>query len=150
MLKVIPFLLTCGALFAQTNVLKIAPSEKLHVKRDSTVTAKIHVQLQPGYHVNSSTPSDEYLIPLKLTWKPEPLEGGEVSYPKPSLEKYEFSEKPLSVYSGEFDIATKFKVPAKAPNGPAILSGKLRYQACNDRMCLPPKTVDFTQTVEIQ
>lgn len=140
----------CGTAFAQTGVLTVTPTEKLRVKRNETVTAKIHAQLRSGYHVNSNTPADAYLIPMKLTWKAEPLEAGEIVYPKPTMEKAEFSEKPLSVFTGDFDITTRFKVPAQAPNGPAIITGKLRYQACNDKMCLPPKTIEVPLTVEIQ
>jgi thiol:disulfide interchange protein DsbD len=108
------------------------------------------VQLRPGYHVNSNTPSDEYLIPLKLSWDASPLQTLGVEYPKPRMEKYQFSEKPLSVFTGDFDIATKFKAAPNAPNGMAIVSGKLRYQACTDKMCLPPKTASVTLTADIQ
>jgi thiol:disulfide interchange protein DsbD len=142
--------LLAGIAFGQTNVLSVVPGEKVRIKRNESVSAKVHLQLRPGYHVNSNTPAESYLIPLKLTWKADPLEAGEVIYPKPSLEKYEFSEKPVSVFSGDFEIVTKFKAPASAPNGPAIVTGKLRYQACNDKMCLPPKTIDVPLTVEIQ
>jgi len=113
------------------------------------VEAKLTAQLRSGYHCNSNTPSDDYLIPLRLTWTAAPLEVAGVVYPKPEMEKYSFSDKPLSVYTGDFDILTKFKVPASAPVGPAVISAKLRYQACTDRMCLPPKTVDVTVPVEI-
>lgn len=136
---------------SQTSApLTVAPAEKLRVKRGMTGTAKIHAQLKPGYHANSDKPAEDYLIPLKLTWSAAPLEVAEVTYPKPQIEKYDFSEKPLSVVSGDFDIVTKFKVPASAPNGPAIITGKLRYQACTDKMCLPPKTVEVPVTVDIQ
>jgi len=113
------------------------------------VTAKLLIQLKPGYHCNSNKPSDEYLIPLKITWTAAPLEVGDVIYPKPQMEKYSFSPDPLSVYTGDFEIVTKFKVPASAPSGSMIVSGKLRYQACNDRMCLQPKTVDVSLPVDI-
>jgi thiol:disulfide interchange protein DsbD len=135
--------------FSQGSVLQIAPPDRVVAKAGTTVQAKLVVQLRQGYHCNSNTPSDDYLIPLKLTWTAAPLEAGEVVYPKPQMEKYTFSDKPLSVYSGDFDIVTKFKVPANAPPGMAALPGKLRYQACNDRMCLPPKTVDVTLPVEV-
>ncbi|HZT38551.1 MAG TPA: protein-disulfide reductase DsbD domain-containing protein [Bryobacteraceae bacterium] len=113
-------------------------------------TAKVRVQLKEGYHVNSNTPSEDYLIPLRLVWNAAPLEVVSIEYPAPKLEKYQFSAAPLSVFSGSFDIATKFKVPGNAPHGPAILTGKLRYQACTDRMCLPPRTVEVPLTVDIQ
>jgi thiol:disulfide interchange protein DsbD len=132
------------------NVLSVAPVERLRVHRGSTAVAKVRLQLKPGYHVNSSKPADDYLIPMKLTWAADPLKAEDVEYPKPTMEKYPFSEKPLSVYSGDFDVVTKFKVPANAPAGPALATGKLRYQACNDRMCLPPKTIEVPLTIEIQ
>ena len=118
-------------------------------KAGTTVEVKLPVQLRSGYHCNSDKPSDEYLIPLKLTWSAAPLEVAEVVYPKPQMEKYSFSEKPLSVYTGEFQIVTKFKVPAGAAPGPAVLTGKLRYQACTDRMCLPPKNVDVSLPITV-
>ena len=73
----------------------------------------------------------------------------EVTYPKPKMEKYSFSEKPISVFSGDFVVVTKFKAPADAPAGTVAVTGKLRYQACNDTMCFPPKTIDVSQAVEI-
>lgn len=113
--------------------------------RNATVQAKIPVTVMGGFHVNSSKPSEEYLIPLKLTWTSTgALQPGTVVYPKPSLEKYEFAEKPLSVLTGSFDLVATFKVAADAPAGPGAASGKLRYQACNNRACFPPKTVDVT------
>jgi len=97
--------------------------------RNAAVQAKIPVTVKVGYHVNSNTPSDEYLIPLKLTWlSTGALEAGAVAYPKPSLEKYEFAEKPLSVYTGNFELVANFKVAANAPTGPGAAVGKLRYR----------------------
>jgi len=65
------------------------------------------------------------------------------------MEKYSFSKDPIAVYSGEFEIVTHFRVPASAPVGSMVLSGKLRYQACKDRMCLQPRTVDVSLPVDI-
>lgn len=143
------FVMAGGMMLAQTNVLTVAPGAKLRIKRGETVTASVRAQLKPGYHANSNTPSEDYLIPLKLTWQAAPLEVVDVTYPKPKFEKYEFADKPLSVVSGDFDLVTKFKAPANAPPGPAIITGKLRYQACTERMCLPPKTVEVPLTVEV-
>jgi DsbC/DsbD-like thiol-disulfide interchange protein len=136
--------------FAQGNVLSVAPPDRLPAKPGANVQSKLSVQLRSGYHVNSNTPSDEYLIPLRLTWTGGPLETVEVVFPKPQMEKYSFSEKPLSVFTGDFELITKFKVAANAPPGPVTITGKLRYQACNDRMCLPPKNVDITLPVDIK
>ncbi len=143
-------ILFAGTLLAQQNLLTVVPPAKLHAKRGQTVTAKIRAELKPGYHCNSNLPTDEYLIPLKLTWNAGPIQVGKINYPMAQMEKYPFSEKPLSVYSGDFEITTEFTVPAKAPTGPDIVSGKLRYQACNNTMCFPPKTVDVALSLDIQ
>jgi hypothetical protein len=120
------------------------------VKRNATAEVKIRAELLPGYHTNSDKPSDEYLIPLRLTWASEQLEVEAVEYPEPEMESYAFSEKPLSVFTHDFDIVSRIKVPAGAPTGIATLSGKLRYQACSDKLCLPPKTIPVTADLIIE
>lgn len=120
------------------------------MKRGAEVEIRLKAQLQQGYHVNSDKPTDDFLIPLKLTWAKDPLQTEQIIYPMPQMEKYAFSPNPLSVYSGTFEIATKFKAAPAAAPGPAIMNGKLRYQACNSKECLPPKTIDVAVTVDIQ
>ena len=83
--------LLCLPLLAQSSgYLIVAEAPKVTGQRNATVQAKIPVSVRAGYHVNSNVPNDEYLIPLKLTWKSTgALEGGQVAYPKPSTERYE-------------------------------------------------------------
>lgn len=118
-------------------------------KRGAAVETKIAATIDPGFHVNSNTPSDDYLIPLKLTWKSTgALEAGQVTYPKPSMEKV--LDKPLSVFTGKFDIVAHFKIAPNAPVGPGAAVGALKYQACNDRMCFPPKTIEVIVPYAVQ
>ena len=143
-------LLSSLCCFAQSNpVLTIAPPEKVTARVGSTVAVKLSLELRSGYHCNSNKPNDDYLIPLKLTWAAGPLESPEVVYPAPQLEKYSFSETPLSVYTGNFELTTKFKVAASGTPGMGTATGKLRYQACTDRMCLPPKTIDVSVPLDL-
>src|SRR6266481_9708478 len=75
--------------------------QKVTGKRNEAVQAKIPITVDAGYHVNSNKPSEEYLIPLKLTWTSTgALEGGTIDYPKAAMQKFEFSDKPISVYMG--------------------------------------------------
>lgn len=139
------------SLAAQTSqVLTVAPPAKATGKRNGELEVQLTAQLKPGYHVNSNTPSEEYLIPLRLTWDAKPLEVADVRYPKSVMERYQFADKPLSVFTGDFDIVTRFKVPANAPSGLGILAGKLRYQACSEKACLPPRNVDVRVTYELR
>ena len=145
-------LATLPFLPAQTSGhLKVGESAKVAGARGAAVEVKIPVTVDAGFHVNSDHPSEDYLIPLKLSWTSlGALEGGGVVYPPAKSEKYEFADKPLSVFSGAFTLTANFKVSAKAPSGPGVATGKLRYQACSSNTCFPPKTVDVSVTYQVQ
>jgi DsbC/DsbD-like thiol-disulfide interchange protein len=140
-----------GAQTQSSGYLSAGEPQKAAGKRNAPLRVKIPVAVKEGYHVNSNQPSEEYLIPLKLTWtQMGALEDGTVTYPKPVLEKYEFSEQPLSVYTGSFELVANFKVSPNAPAGPGAATGKLRYQACSNRACYPPKTLEITVSYQVQ
>jgi hypothetical protein len=102
-----------------SGYLTVGQASTVSGKRNASVEARIPVTVLPGFHVNSNKPSEEYLIPLKLTWTATgALQPGAVVYPKPAQEKYEFAEKPLSVLTGSFDIVADFKVAGNASAGP--------------------------------
>src|SRR6266852_2891326 len=90
--------------FAQTNVLNFAPPKKVTAKMGAVSEAPLTIQLRPDYHVNSNTPSDEYLIPLRLTWAAGPLETSAAVLPKPSMDKYTSSDKPMSVFPADLEL----------------------------------------------
>lgn len=144
-------LLLATLLGAQINpTLTVAQVPTVKAKKGSTATVTLKAILPPGFHANSHTPSDDYLIPLTLKWTGGPLQAGDIGYPKASMEKYSFSDKPLSVVTGEFEITTSFKVPASAANGISSENGTLRYQACNNTMCFAPKTLNVSVAVTVE
>ena len=133
-----------------TNQATLGPMLPVVAKRGTQIHVKVPVRLLPGYHINSNKPLDEDLIPLRLTWSPGTLEAGRIDYPPGKMEKYEFSEKPLSVLTGDVEIGTEFKVPASASVGAQTVMGKLRYQACDNRACYPPRNIDIKLQVDVQ
>lgn len=125
------------------------PQQQLTAKAGSEVVHKLRVNLKPGYHVNSHVPKEDFYIPLRLVWNATPLQVAGIRFPEPKLEKYSFSEKPISVFTGDFEIITTFKVPANAAPGIAMARAQLIYQACNDRMCFPKKTLEVKLPLSI-
>jgi hypothetical protein len=90
-------------------------------------------------HINSHTPSGDELIPTTLTI---PDNSGvrldSASYPRGA--DFTLPLDPatkLSVYSGEFIIQARITAAA----GDHLVEAKLRYQACDNTACLPPKTI---------
>jgi len=138
-------------LFGQgSGHLTVGSIQKVTGKRNQTVEVKIPVTVDPGFHVNSNTPSEDYLIPLKVSWTSTgALEGGELVFPKPASLEMAGEQKPLSVFEGSFTISAKFKVAPNASAGPGSAAGKLSYQACNAKMCFPPKNIDIAVPYQV-
>jgi thioredoxin:protein disulfide reductase len=144
-LALLPCLLAQGS-----SVLSVGFTDPVTVKRGQTIAFKLPLELKKGFHVNSNQPSEDYLIPLRLTWNAAPLEVEQVIYPKPALEKTSFSPKPVSLFNGKFEIVTEFRAPANAAAGFVKVKGKLRYQACNQTECLRPVTLEVEAQVQVQ
>ena len=140
-----------GAQMAPT--LTVVPVPTVKAAKRSVATITIKASLPEGYHANSNKPTYSYLIPLTLKWTGGPLQMDSVTYPAGTTERYGFQapgDKPLSVVTGEFSIVTKFKVPADAASGPAAETGTLRYQACDNKACYPPKNVPLNVTISVE
>ena len=112
------------------------------------VTQSLDVAILPGFHVNGDKPKDEFLIPLKLTWMGGALETKSIKYPAP--EELQVGADKLVVLTGNFQITTEFKAPQSAPVGTTTVTGKLRYQACNNQMCFRPASIDISLPVAVQ
>jgi len=140
-----------GAQQSGAQFVSAAPGPAVAAHHGSQVDVPLKLAIRSGHHIQSNTPAEEYLIPSALTWDTNPavaLKG--VTYPKAESVKYDFSEKPLSVFSGALTVTSHFAVPADAPRGPVTLTGKFRYQACNDKMCFPPRTLPVSVNITVE
>ena len=137
-------------LLGAQNELLTVTTQPVTAKKAEPFVAQLNVQLKPGLHANTNTPNDELLIPLKLTIDKGGFDVVKVDYPAGKNEKYSFSDQPLNVYSGAFQIAVTLKAQPGTAAGLAMAGGKLRYQACSETMCFPPKTVDVRIAVDLR
>ena len=116
------------------------------VAANQRAVLELHFRVLPGYHVNSHTPTESYLIRTELTVPSAAgAKSGEPTYP--AGQPYTFSFDPknkLSVYAGDFIV----KLPVTATPGAHSIDASLRYQACNNASCFAPKNlpvkIDFT------
>jgi hypothetical protein len=129
------------------GVASVLPPGPVELKAGQKLVVPLKVAIRPGYHINSNEPAEDYLIPTRLTWEESSLKTLSIEYPKAEIVNYDFAAKPLSVYSGTIEIRSVWAVPDPLPAGLKELTGKLRYQACNDKACLPPVTADVTLPV---
>ena len=134
------------------KVVKVKPGESVYkIKRGGSAQLAVIVEVDDGYHINSSRPAEKYLIATSL--KIERMAGlttTPVTYPKAKLEKFEFSKKPLSVFDGKSVLrVTARALPSLAP-GTQTLKGKLTVQACNNQQCLRPQTIDVNIPLQVE
>ena len=128
-----------------------APPEKVKVAAGAPATVAFDFRVNQGMHINSDTPKSEFLIPTKLRFMPPTdIAVGKLEYPKAEELELSFSKEKLSVYTGDFRIKAQVNASRSATTGPYTVHGELKYQACNDKACFPPKTIEITVPYQIQ
>jgi thiol:disulfide interchange protein DsbD len=97
------------------------------------------------YHINSDHPLQDFLIPTSLEFEPQPgITFGKIVFPQATIKKLPVSDSPMALFEGTVKIAAEF-IPSSNPvNKDVTIRGKIRYQACNDRVCLPPVWQSFS------
>ena len=128
------------------------PSRPMPVKRGRPQTVQLEFSVQSGYHINSSKPNSDYLIPTMLKLDPPTdIVVGRVTYPPGQNMSFAFDpSNKLNVYTGEFAVRVQVHSLATVVPGKYMIRGDLKYQACDDRACYPPKhlPVDFEVDVK--
>lgn len=114
------------------------------VARDREFQIAVVLKIRDGYHINARKTTLDYLIPTDLKVDlPAGYKASEVAYPEGTLKSFAFSKsEKLNVYTGTVILRFKATAPADAALGAQHIPLKLRYQACNDSVCLPPVRQD--------
>ncbi len=105
-----------------------------------------------GFHINSHKPLDELLLPTALQLSPPTdIMISKIEYPEGEMLSFPFSpESKLSVYSGEFRVTTAIRTSTTMPRGTFRVHGDLRFQACNNRQCFPPRKIPIQFDVRVE
>jgi len=121
------------------------------VARGKQLDLAVVMKIKEGFHVNARETSFEYLIPTDLKAEPPAgLKTGTVKYPKGTLLKFNFAkDQPLNVYTGTVVLLLPVTIEASLQPGEHHLPLKLRYQACNDEVCLPPATLPVDAVIHV-
>ena len=138
------------AQFDQTDLVKLKiPQNNLKVSAGSKFKVVLEALVAETWHVNSNKPYDEFLIASSVTAKSDKVKLENVSYPKPKDLNFEFSEKPVSVFSDNIKMELTFSVYQNIPNGKISIPIKFSYQACNDQSCMPPTSTSEELQIEV-
>ena len=105
---------------------------------DSANTLKVNVSLDiaSGWHIQASNPSDDYLIPTRLSLDTDIAEITQIDYPQAEDLQFPFAERAIAVYTDSLNVPLILSFKTRPQN----LSLLLTYQACDSTRCLSPQT----------
>jgi hypothetical protein len=151
--------LLCAALLAQETLGggKKAPSVTMSPVPVATITpgkpstVELHFRVISGFHINSNTPKAEFLIPTTLKLDPPTdIVVGKVTYPEGEDMSFAFApDEKLSIYSGAFTLSVVVRPLVSVLPGKYALRGQLKYQACDNAACYPPKQLPVEFEVKV-
>ncbi len=136
--------------------LALAPAQLTFTTRASapavhpgqTVTLFVDVTPKPKMHVYA--PGAKGYLPIALVLNSPGVRAGTLTYP-PSQDLYfEPTKEHVPVYEKPFRLAQAVAVGPDAKPGPLIVTGVLKYQACDDAICYNPVEAPVSWTVTVK
>jgi len=121
------------------------------VKAGARFNVKLLAAVQEGWHMYSLKPMAEGPIPTRI-WiadgQPFSLAGA-VHVPDPQVMQDASFGMEVELYEGEAVFTLPVRVAPGAAPGAQKLVVSASYQSCNNKLCLPPKTVKVEVPVTI-
>ena len=129
----------------------MAPPPVVSIQQGKAGTVPLSFRVIRGFHVNSNKPSSEFLIPtaLKVDATTD-IVIGRITYPVGKDMSFPFApDEKLNVYSGDFQLGVIVRPLLTVQTGKYMIRGSLKYQACDNAACYPPKTLPVAFQVRI-
>ena len=116
----------------------------------SHVLARFAAKIEPGWHLYSLTTPKGGPIPTTSSLGENPVIGAVKLYqPKPERKLDPNFQIDTETFAGEVILLYDVEINKDAPAGSADITAQVRYQCCNDRLCLPPKRKSASASVTI-
>ncbi len=132
-----------GTMMASSPIAMLAPDSLVTASAtalpsDSANTLKVNVRLNivSGWHIQASNPTDDYLIPTRLSLDTDTAKITQIDYPPAEDLQFPFAERAIAVYTDSLTIPLTLSFKTR----PQTLSLILTYQACDSTRCLSPQT----------
>jgi len=129
----------------------VAPVPIVVATRAKQTAVDLNFRVPRGYHINSNAPKSEFLIPTALKMDlPTDIILGKIQYPVGEDVSFPFSpDEKLNVYTGDFTIGLAVHPLQAVVPGKYVMHGVLRYQACDNSACYPPKQLPVSLEIKV-
>ena len=118
---------------------KTAPAKA--VKAGAKFTVSITGQIDSGWHLYALEEPQGGPVATEIALTDgDPADLIRVEEGKPKVLPDPVFQKPVGFFEGSADFTLHLQLATDASPGPGTLRVLVRYQSCNDRVCLPPRT----------
>src|SRR5580658_418240 len=116
----------------------------------SHVLARFSGTIQPHWHVYSMTTPPGGPNPTTASIADNPAVAGfKIYQPKPDRKLDPSFGIDTETFSEQYVLLFEIALKKDAAAGPADITANVRYQSCNDTICLPPKKKTATASITI-
>jgi hypothetical protein len=127
---------------------KAAPNKPVKVGSKFNVT--ITGEPEPGWHLYALEEPEGGPIATEISLTDgDPADLLRVEESKPKMLPDPITQKPAGFFDGAADFVLHLQSAKDAAMGAGALRVMVRYQSCNDHVCLPPHTETVTVPVTI-
>lgn len=121
----------------------VQPYSSMVGRRGDELRIDLSIMIEEGYHIQDVNPDDPNLIPTNLALDlPHGWELVSVNFPATEGFTLHGENKAMQVFSGEVLIEVRVDT-----NGQDLdvfeIKAILQYQACDDKKCYYPRTLEF-------
>jgi DsbC/DsbD-like thiol-disulfide interchange protein len=127
-----------------TDHLRIRYAHELVRKTDGAVSFILEIEPRPGMHVYAPGADDYRIISLEID-EQSALQLRPPQYPASEIYHFLPLNEKIPVYQKPF--ALSIDAEAQKPRKPLGVTGRLEYQACDDKVCFAPVSVPLAWTV---
>ncbi len=114
------------------------------------VSAVVTLDIMTHWHINANPPAPDYMVPTEVTIDgADGISVGNSKYPAGKPLKLGFEDQAVSVYDGHVTLELPLAASVQTTNGAHTLKGQLRFQSCNNQLCLAPAVLPFTVQVTV-
>jgi hypothetical protein len=135
----------------QGPLVKMGVAPVVTVVQGKPATVPLSFRVSSGYHINSNKPKSEFLIPTVLKVEATTdIVIGKTTYPEGQDMSFAFApDEKLNVYTGDFNVDVLVRPLHSVQAGKYVVRGTLKYQACDNAACYPPKQLPISFDVKI-
>ena len=122
------------------------------VRAGEVLMVKTKALIKPGFHIFAINKQSVGPVASKVTIKPENLISavGRTLEPTPITKHDQGFQVDVYFHEGTITFETPVKLTPTLNPGEYSLIAELLYQACDPRICYPPKTAEMTVTFLVE